>query len=306
MSSTYLVTGGAGFIGSHLTDALLAQGHTVVVLDDLSTGDRARLAAAWPNPKLRFVRGSALDARLVDELAGRCGHVIHLAAADVRPVLAAALRHGRPLLLAGPADDGALALAHHREHGLPVTVARLFDTVGPRESPAHGTLVPRLAAQAVAGQPLTVHGDGSRRHRLTHVTDVVDALLRLLARPDAAGGTFDVARSEETTAADLARTVVERSGSPSPLRCVPYETEDGAEAEVPYEADAPDTRALRALTGWAPRAGIEEMVDAALVDAGGAGGGFPGPAAPMSFPPTAQMSFPPAAPMSFPPTPARA
>ncbi|MCQ4207808.1 NAD-dependent epimerase/dehydratase family protein, partial [Streptomyces longispororuber] len=263
MSSTYLVTGGAGFIGSHLTDALLAQGHTVVVLDDLSTGDRARLAAAWPNPKLRFVRGSALDARLVDELAGRCDHAIHLAAADVRPVLAAALRHGRPLLLAGPADDRALALAHHREHGLPVTVVRLFDTVGPRESSAHGTLMPRLAAQAVAGQPLTVHGDGSRRHRLTHVTDVVDALLRLLARPDAAGGTFDVARSEETTAADLAHAVVERSGSPSPLRFVPYETE--AEAEVPYETDAPDTRALRALTGWAPRAGIEEMVDAALL-----------------------------------------
>lgn len=103
---TYLVTGGAGFVGSHLTDALLAEGHTVVVLDDLSTGDRANLAAAWPNSRLRFVRGSALDARLVAELAGRCDAVVHLATEGVRPVAEAARQHGRSLLLASTESAG--------------------------------------------------------------------------------------------------------------------------------------------------------------------------------------------------------
>ncbi|NEB79224.1 NAD-dependent epimerase/dehydratase family protein, partial [Streptomyces sp. SID14478] len=92
-SLTYLVTGGAGFIGSHLTDALLDRGHGVVVLDDLSTGSRARLAAAWPHPKLRFVRGSVHGARLLDELTGRCDAVVHLApAAGALPVVEAARR----------------------------------------------------------------------------------------------------------------------------------------------------------------------------------------------------------------------
>ncbi|MER5441509.1 NAD-dependent epimerase/dehydratase family protein [Streptomyces sp. NPDC002790] len=101
---TYMVTGGAGLVGSRLTDALLAQGHTVVVLDDLSTGGRANLAAAWPSPRLRFVRGSALDARLVAELAGRCDAVVHLAAVGAGPVAEAAHRLGRRLLIVSDED----------------------------------------------------------------------------------------------------------------------------------------------------------------------------------------------------------
>ncbi|MHC5262453.1 NAD-dependent epimerase/dehydratase family protein [Streptomyces sp. UC4497] len=258
--TTCLVTGGAGFVGSHLTDALLAQGHTVVVLDDLSTGDRANLAAAWPNPRLRFVRGSALDARLVAELAGRCEAVVHLAAQGERPVVEAARLRGRRLLVASagevPGDD--------------VTVARLYDTVGPRQSSASGAVVPRLAGQAVAGLPVTLHGDGTRRLRLTHVADTVDALLRLLAEPAAAGRVFDVSGAQETAVADLAGVLVERSGSPSPLRFVPYE----AGARDPYgpEEPAPDAGPLRELTGWEPALGLLDIVDAALVDAGGAFG----------------------------------
>ncbi|MEU6846689.1 NAD-dependent epimerase/dehydratase family protein [Streptomyces sp. NPDC046716] len=336
-SLTHLVTGGAGFIGSHLTDALLAQGHTVVVLDDLSTGDRANLAVAWPDPRLRFVRGSVLDARLVDELTARCDRVTHLAAsagvrrtaeqplrsftATVRGtehVVEAAHRHGRPLLLAstgeiygkngadpvaetanrilGPttvarwayptakAVDELFALGHHREYGLPVTVARLFATAGPRQSPAHGTVVPRLAAQAVAGQPLTVHGDGTQRRSFAHVADVVDALLRLLVHPGANGEVFNVGSAEETTIGDLAGIVVERAGSPSPLRFIPYEEVYGGAGSGYEEPDrrVPDTRKLRDLTGWEPRRGLIDIVDAALLDAGGA---FPGPAAPALFPP---------------------
>ncbi|MHB9752900.1 NAD-dependent epimerase/dehydratase family protein [Streptomyces sp. BYX5S] len=263
--STHLITGGAGFVGSHLTDALLDLGHTVVVLDDLSTGDRANLATAWPSPKLRFVRGSALDDRLVDELVSRCDTVVHLAAERASPVVAAAHRHGRRLLLVD--SDGP----HGGEgySGTDVTRVRLHDTVGPRQSPARGALVPRLAGQAVAGLPLTLHGDGTRRLRLTHVTDTVDALVRLLAEPAAAGRAFDVAGDQETAVADLAGIVVERSGSASPLRFVP---DEGAGAPG---GPAPDTRPLRELTGWQPGLGLTDIVDAALVDAGRASGAVP-------------------------------
>ncbi|WP_306318381.1 MULTISPECIES: NAD(P)-dependent oxidoreductase [unclassified Streptomyces] len=280
--AAHLVIGGAGFVGSHLTDALLAQGHTVVVLDDLSTGERANLAAAWPDPRLRFVRGSALDERLLDELVSRCEVVVHLAAERASPaVVEAAHRHGRRLLLvtgdAGAAEASAGACGGEayggacggEAYGGAVTVARLDHTVGPRQSSAHGALLPRLAEQAVAGLPLTIHGDGNRRLRLTHVADTVDALLRLLAKADAVGGAFDVGGEWETAVADLAGVVVERSGSPSPLRFVPYEYEgEGEEVGEPV----PDTRRLRELTGWRPRLGLADIVDAALVDAGGAFG----------------------------------
>ncbi|MFD7295937.1 NAD-dependent epimerase/dehydratase family protein [Streptomyces sp. NPDC059897] len=263
-SSTYLVTGGAGFVGSHLTDALLAQGHTVVVLDDLSTGDRANLAAAWPSPRLRFVRGSALDTRLVAELAGRCEVVVHLATEGAGSVAEAARRHGRRLLAVaeGRDHDG-------RGHGEETILVRLRHTVGPRQSAASGAVVPRLAEQAVAGLPLTIHGDGTRRLRLTHVADTVDALLRLLAEPGAPGRVFDVCGTQETAVADLAGVLVERSGSPSPLRFVPYEELDAGEGEEAYE---PDPGPLRELTGWEPALGLLDIADAALVDAGGAFG----------------------------------
>ncbi|MFI5664677.1 NAD-dependent epimerase/dehydratase family protein [Streptomyces sp. NPDC051684] len=265
-SSTYLVTGGAGFVGSHLTDALLAQGHTVVVLDDLSTGDRANLAAAWPSPRLRFVRGSALDARLVAELAGRCEVVVHLAPEGAGPVAEAARRHGRRLLAVADGDDDRGRDRDQVQGQAEETIlVRLRHTAGPRQSAASGAVLPCLAEQAVAGLPLTVHGDGTRRLRLTHVADTVDALLRLLAEPVAAGRVFDVGAAQETAVADLAGVVVERSGTSSPLRFVPYEEGSG-------EARDPDPGPLRELTGWEPALGLLDIVDAALVDAGGAFG----------------------------------
>ncbi|MFJ8826078.1 NAD-dependent epimerase/dehydratase family protein [Streptomyces sp. NPDC102467] len=256
---TYLVTGGAGFIGSHLTDALLARGHTVVVLDDLSTGRRDHLAAAWPDPRLRFVRGCARDARLLGELTGRCDAVIHLAGGSgTRPAVGTAVETaGR------------------------TTAVRLFDTVGPRQSTASGSLLPRLAAQAVAGRPLTVHGDGTERRSLTHVADVVDALLRLLVHPGAGGAVYDIGGAEEITVADLAALVVERSGAGSPVQFLPYEErpyeerpyEERPYEERPYEGEGavghgiPDARPLRELTGWEPTLGITDIVDAALSEA---------------------------------------
>ncbi|MFG2719686.1 NAD-dependent epimerase/dehydratase family protein [Streptomyces sp. NPDC048416] len=257
--ATYLVTGGAGFIGSHLADALLGQGHTVVVLDDLSTGVRANLAAAWSDPRLRFVRGSVLDERLVGELVARCDAVAHLAPVT-GAVGAAALRHGRKLLIAA-ADGRAEAAAG-------AVVVRHGDTVGPRQSPVHVTPLTRLVRRAVAGEPLAVHGDGTRACRFLDVADAIDALLALLNHPGAAGGEFDIAGTEETTVMALAERIRVRSGGTSALSHFPYVVD-----RVPHETYARpavrplDTAPLRELTGWRPARGLDDILDAAIARA---------------------------------------
>src|SRR3954469_20071022 len=222
--TTYLLTGGAGFIGSHLADLLLERGDRVLVLDNLSTGSRTNLLAHQDNPALTFVHGSILDQQVVDELVHQCDVVVHLAAAVgvrlivERPlrslttniegsqiVLAAAHRYRRKMLLAstsevygkngqGPltenadrilgsptvarwaystakAVDETLANIYHRERGLPTIVVRMFNTVGPRQSPAYGMVIPRLVRQALSGQPVTVYGDGRQTRCFAHVTD---------------------------------------------------------------------------------------------------------------------------------------
>jgi UDP-glucose 4-epimerase len=317
--TTYLVTGGAGFIGSHLTDALLAQGHKVVVLDNLTTGRGENLDHARRNPRFRFVHGSVLDQLLVDELVRQCDTVVHLAAAvgvrliverplqsfttNVRgteTVIEAAYRYRRRVLVAstseiygknssGPlaensgrilgsttvarwsystakAVDEILAFAYHRELNLPTIVVRLFNTVGPRQSPAYGMVVPRLVRQAVQGKPLTVHGDGKQRRCFTHVADVVDALLRLLDHPDAVGEVFNIGANEETTIAELAARVIARSASDSEIRLVPYHQVYG-EGFEDVERRLPDTERIRVLTDWRPQRTLDDILDATIAEA---------------------------------------
>ena len=308
----YLVTGGAGFIGSHLVDALLARGDAVVALDNLTTGRPANLDDAARSPDFRFVHGSVLDELLVDELVHQCDVVVHLAAAvGVRLVLEqplkslttnirgsqvvieAAHRYRRRILLAstseiygknsaGPlhetadrvlgtpsvvrwaystakAVDEILANCYHRERGLPTIVVRLFNTVGPRQSPAYGMVIPSLVHQALRGEPLTVFGDGRQTRCFAHVGDVVDALTRLLDHDAAIGQTFNVGSSEEISIARLAERISVYCESPSPIHLVPY-----AEAYGPGFEDmhrrVPDTTRLRALTGWAPRHTLDEIL----------------------------------------------
>jgi UDP-glucose 4-epimerase len=314
-----LVTGGAGFIGSHLVDALLARGDRVVVLDALSTGRAANLAAAISNPGCRFVQGSVLDELTVDELVNECDVVVHLAAAvgvklvveqplrsiitNVRgteTVIESAHRYRRKILLAstseiygknshgaltedsdcilGPptvqrwgysvskAVDEVLAHAYHRERGLPTVVARLFNTVGPRQSPAYGMVVPRLVRQALAGEPLTVYGDGTQSRCFCHVADVVQALLGMLDHPDAVGGVFNVGSTHEISIRDLAERVLARAASSAPIVLVPYD-----EAyETGFEDMArrmPDTSRLRGLTGWVPTRDLDEILDDVIAEA---------------------------------------
>jgi UDP-glucose 4-epimerase len=318
MPRKYLVTGGAGFIGSHLVCALLDRGDSVIVLDDLSTGDPHNLASVANHVRLRFVVGSVLDELLVDDLMNQCNTVVHLAASvgvkliveqplrtftnNVRGsevVLDAAQRYCRKILVAstseiygkngacplseeadrilGPpstsrwaystakAMDEVLAFAYHRERGLPAIVVRLFNVVGPRQSPAYGMVVPRLVGQALAGEPLTVHGDGQQSRCFCHVDDVVEAFLLLLEQPQAIGQAVNIGSSEEISILHLAQRIQEGAGTAAPIVLVPYESvyQRGFED---MRRRVPDTSKLRALTGWRPTHTLGEILDEVIAD----------------------------------------
>ncbi|WP_182905460.1 NAD-dependent epimerase/dehydratase family protein [Microbispora sp. H13382] len=317
--NTYLITGGSGFVGSHLTDALLARGESVVVLDDMSTGRAANLAHHAGDDRLRVVRGSVLDELVVDELVHECDVVVHLAAAvgvklivehplrslttNIRGseiVIGAAHRYRRKILVtstseiygknsAGPLPEGAdrvlgspeivrwaystakavdeiLANAYHRERGLPAIIVRLFNTVGPRQSPAYGMVIPRLIRQALSGAPLTVHGDGTQTRCFAHVRDVVEALLLLLDDSSAIGQTFNVGSSDEVSILELAKLVTELSGSTSGIDLVPYAEAYGKGFED-MTRRVPDTTKLRELTGWAPKRTLDDILLETIADA---------------------------------------
>lgn len=313
---TYLITGGSGFIGSHLADALLARGDSVVVLDNLSTG---RLANLSRHPRLRFVHGSVLDELMVDELVHECDAVVHLAAAvgvkliveqplrslttNIRGseiVIGAAHRYRRKILLAstseiygknsgGPltetsdrilgspgvvrwaystakAVDEILANAYHRERGLPAIVVRLFNTVGPRQSPAYGMVIPRLVRQALSGLPLTVFGDGTQTRCFAHVLDVVAALIQLLDHDDAVGQTFNVGCSDEVSILELAKLITELTGSTSGIELIPYAEAYGTGFED-MERRVPDTTKIRELTGWSPVRTLDDILAETIAEA---------------------------------------
>ena len=319
MRRSYLVTGGSGFIGSHLVEALLARGDLVVVLDNLSTGRLRNLERVEKHPNLRIEHGSVLDELKVDELVHTCDVVVHLAAAvgvrlivdqplrsfttNIRGseiVIESAHRYRRQILLASTSEiygkngvqplseeadrvlgsptiarwaystakavDEILAYAYHRERGLPTTVVRLFNTVGPRQSPAYGMVIPRLVRQAVAGDPLTIYGDGRQTRCFCHVSDVVNGMLGLLDHPGAAGEVFNLGSQEEISIAELASRIVERAGSSSAVELIPYE-EAFAEGFEDMQRRLPDTSKVRALTGWRPSLTLSDVLDETIAEA---------------------------------------
>lgn len=307
----YLVTGGAGFIGSYLVEALVRDGHEVAVLDNYATGDRSNLSQV--SDQITMVQGSVLDTLLVDELVEQVDAVFHLAAAvGVRlivehplrsfltnikgseNVLEAAHRWRRKVLLAstseiygkysdGPfkedddrvlgstqvsrwgystskAVDEILGFAYSRERGLPVVLVRLFNTVGPRQSSAYGMVLPRLVEQALAGEPLTVHGDGQQTRCFCHVSDVVRALVGVMDDPRAEGDVFNIGSSEEVTIVELAERIIARTGSSSKIDKIPYEEayEGGFED---MRRRVPDTTKIRNLIGWEPTKNLDTIID---------------------------------------------
>lgn len=272
----YLVTGGAGFIGSHLVERLLVDGASVTVIDDCSTGTLDNLRSVLSHPQLKIIRSKVSDC---DDLAGivsTAGSIFHLAAAvgvelvvnspirtiqtnldETEIILEAAGRHRVPILLTSTSEvygksrrqvfseeddlligpphlgrwsyacsklmDEFLAMAYARERGLPVIIARLFNTVGPRQTGRYGMVLPRFIEAARTGQPLRVYGDGRQTRCFCYVSDTVETLVRLQRHPSPQGEVFNVGSTEEITIRQLAHLVTQTLHSPSPIEYVPYE-----------------------------------------------------------------------------------
>jgi UDP-glucose 4-epimerase len=314
-----LVTGGAGFIGSHLVERLLDRGDQVTVLDDLSTGQRTNLAPAESHRNFHFVEGSVLNAALVDDLISQADAVYHLAAAvgvewvlrhplrslqtnirgtdnvlsaaaeasDVPRVLIASTsevygknnkdaltedddrvlgsaRLSRWFYASAKAIDEALALAYWEERQLPVTVVRLFNTVGPRQTGRYGMVVPRFVRWALCNEPLRVYGDGHQTRCFTNVADTVHALVALIGTPSAAGEIFNIGQPNEIRIIDLARRVIDLCESSSQVSLVPYDSEDAyGERAAGYEdmrRRVPDADKLFAYTGFRPSIGLDQTL----------------------------------------------
>lgn len=294
-----LVTGGAGFIGSHLSERLLADGHQVTIIDDLSTGRIENLAAVIGSPGLRTHWASILEDEGLQELVDECDVVYHLAAAVgvrlilERPVetietnilgtdriLRAAAKGQKKVVIASTSevygkndqvplkedDDGIfgpttksrwsyacakaldefLGLAYGRARGLPVVIVRYFNTIGPRQTGQYGMVVPRFVQQALAGEPITVYGDGEQSRSFTDVDDVVRATLAVSHHPRAVGEVFNVGTGSEITINQLATRVKALTGSRSEIVHIPYEQAYEGGFEDPRRR-VPDVSKIRAV-----------------------------------------------------------
>lgn len=314
MSGKALVTGGAGFIGSHLTDRLLQAGWEVVALDDLSTGSYRNIRHLLDHPGYRFVEASVLDAAAVHRAMQDADTVFHLAAAvgvqlivdrplesmltnirGTEVVLEAAERRRARILVASTSEiygkgqndkpfqedddrvlgstkklrwsysiskavDEILAFVYHRELGLHTLVTRLFNTIGPRQTGHYGMVVPRFVGQALRNEPLTVYGDGQQSRTFTYVGDVVEAMVRLIELPKAAGEAFNIAGGSEITIEQLARLVIAKTGSESSIVKIPY-VEVFGEGFEDMARRVADTAKLREYTGYSCTTTLEEALD---------------------------------------------
>ncbi|MCE7979667.1 MAG: NAD-dependent epimerase/dehydratase family protein [Caldilinea sp. CFX5] len=308
-----LITGGAGFIGSHLTHALLERGDHVAVLDNLSTGQLPNVRAFTAHPRYHLAIDDLTNTLVIDRLASQADAIVHLAAAVgvqlvvERPtetietnvlgthlVLAAARRYRCRTLLAstsevygkgvslpfredddlllGPSSrsrwcyaaskllDEFLGLAAYREYGLPVTITRFFNTVGPGQSGRYGMVIPRFVQQALCQEPVVVYGDGEQSRCFCHVQDTVRALLLLLDNPATTSGEiYNIGNTTEVTINTLARRVIDLTGSRSAIAHIPY-----SEAYAPGFEDmrrrVPDITKLQQAMNWQPIHSLDKII----------------------------------------------
>jgi UDP-glucose 4-epimerase len=313
----YLVTGGAGFIGSHLSEHLLEEGHEVLAVDNFSTGRPENLARVADHPRLELVQGDIMDYPLMEGLVSRCDAVFHMAAAvgvklimeepvetlttNVRGteiVLDLACKEEKKVFLASTSEvygktlenngdihaltededrtlgatsrkrwayacskafDEFLALAYREEKGLDLVIVRFFNTVGPRQTGRYGMVIPNFVKRALAGETLTVHGDGEQSRSFTHVDDAVWAAAHLMELPEAEGEVFNIGHGETITINELAEKVVAITGSSSGIEHVPYEEVYG-EGFEDMRRRTPDIGKVRAAIGFEPRYDIDDIL----------------------------------------------
>jgi UDP-glucose 4-epimerase len=311
-----LLTGGAGFIGSHLAERLLAGGHDVAVLDNLSTGSIDNIAHLKGTRGFSYTIDSVTNEPLLAEMIDGSDVVFHLAAAvgvkliveqpvhtietnvhGTEVVLKHANKKKKLVFIAStsevygksadvPFREGAdvvfgasvkhrwayacsklidefLALAYWKEKKLPVVIVRLFNTVGPRQTGQYGMVLPTFVRQALAGNPITVFGDGNQSRSFTYVGDVVEALVTLAQEPRAIGEVFNIGNAGEVTMTDLALRVKAMTGSQSPLHYIPYdEAYEAGFEDMPRRV--PDISKLRGLIGYEPKLGLDPIIQTVI------------------------------------------
>jgi UDP-glucose 4-epimerase len=307
-----LITGGAGFVGSHLSEALLERGDDVFILDNLSTGSIENVVHLKAHPRFHYTIDTVANEPVLAELIDRCDIVVHLAAAvgvkliveqpvhtietnvhGTEVVLKHANKKKKLVLIASTSEvygksadvpfredadlvlgptakhrwayacskmiDEFLALAYWKERKLPVIVVRLFNTVGPRQTGQYGMVIPSFVRQALAGEPITVFGDGTQSRSFTYVGDVVKAMVALIDEPRAVGQVFNIGNGHEISIAELAAKVKQMTGSSSEIVTVPYEKayEAGFE-DMPRRV--PDISRINALVGYTPTVELDETL----------------------------------------------
>lgn len=311
-----LITGGAGFIGSHLAERILSLGNRVVIIDDLSTGSINNISHLKKNPNFEYVIDSIFNRHLLAELVDGADVVFHLAAAvGVRRIVEFPVRtietnvRGSELILdlvakkrkrllitstseiygkstkipfcetddlvlgstyncrwsyaCSKAIDEFLALAYYREQHLPVTIVRLFNTTGPRQTGHYGMVLPTFARQALSNEPITVYGSGEQSRCFAHVFDVLDALLACVASDRTAGEIFNVGSTEEVTINQLAERVIAQSGSKSSISHLPYSQAYG-EGFEDMERRVPDIRKAKEWFGYSPTRTLTDIIDSVV------------------------------------------
>ena len=308
-----LITGGAGFVGSHLADTLIDQGHEITVIDDLSTGRYANIAHLEEHDHFRLIIDTVLNAKLMEELIRETDRVYHMASAvGVRLIMEQPVKtietifHGTDIvlgncakyrkrvlipstsevygkglslpfkeeddLLTGATDkhrwayacaktlDEFLALAHFKETQLPVVVARLFNTVGPRQTGQYGMVVPRFVHAAIKNEAIVIHGDGNQSRCFGHVADVVGGLTKLIETPACFGQVVNLGTDTEVSINDLAKKAIAMTGSTSELKYIPYSEAYGDGFED-MQRRVPSIEKANRLIGYQPTRTLEDIIN---------------------------------------------
>jgi UDP-glucose 4-epimerase len=305
-----LVTGGAGFIGSHLADALIARGDQVVALDNFSTGSTANIKHITKN--FEIIDGDIRNVDLINDTTKDVDLVFHMAAAlgvntilesplesistniaGSEVVLNAAATHKKRILIASTSEiygknpkqplketddrvvgspqkirwsysdakaiEEAMAFSLNQEKGLKVTTARLFNTVGPRQSAHYGMVVPRFVRSALKNEPINIYGDGTQSRVFCHVDDAIEALLALVGTEKTINEVYNVGGTGEITIKELADRVIEETNSQSSIEFIPYE-----KAYAPGFEDmqrrVPDISKIKQELGWAPKKNLSQII----------------------------------------------
>jgi len=308
-----LITGGAGFVGSHLADKLHKEGHDITVIDDLSTGRYSNVEHLEGLDRFRLIIDTVLNESLMEKLISDADRIFHMASAvgvklimehPVRTietifrgtdvVLGLCARYRKRVLIPSTSEvygkgtsvpfredddilkgstskhrwayacakelDEFLALAHWKESRLPVVVVRLFNTVGPRQTGQYGMVVPRFIESALRNEPITVHGDGSQSRCFGHVSDVVDALTKLLETPECFGQVINIGNDEETNIKTLAETTIAMTGSSSTIKYLPYDEVYG-EGFEDMQRRVPSLEKAKRLIGYVPTKTLVDIIN---------------------------------------------